>query len=514
MRMLAMPSHRQFAAAAAIGIVAALMQGCNKVFRDEDWEGNSQLNTSWRTPGMDGYESASAFCKLDWSYQNASGWGDLPGSQCGHEGDQSPIHLDLTQIIDNTSETGENQLGPPDWMEGDTKIGITQVPERHAWTFDVVGGQAGIRWKGKEYNLTNFHIHSPSEHTFDGNDGFGPQRYPAELHLVNTAADGSTLMVAVFYVIDKPDVELARLAYDIGAVHQGDIPINSTIKQTINNPYQWPLVRYGIETYYTYEGSQTTPPCETGVTWMVMKQTRMMDQWQLSQFRGALQSSSCDSLPSSHRWVDNAHANPQGDPPNCNAEPRNAYVGDYTSATSNNWEYSQNNNNLPNCNPTTSRTHCPLLSRIPGLSLILPCAFTSQHQSWLLYPKWNRSAAAGENNRPLQPIGDRKVYMYLYPTPVSLQIIETIFIISVSYAIFSIYFDQREKHAVRDKSRREWLNSIGVELPTDLVNRLVRVDARDAARARAAEAEAARAPADAGNAVAPNDAGAAAPLLG
>lgn len=71
---------------------------------------------------------------------------------------------------------------------------------------------------------------------------------------------------------------------------------------------------------------------------------------------------------------------------------------------------------------------------------------------------------------------------------------------------------------MRDKSRREWLNSIGVELPTDLVNRLVSVDARDAARARAAEAEAAReaarAPAVAGNAVAPNDAGAAAPLLG
>lgn len=418
------PLQRRTVAAAVLGAVATMMQGCNETVRPMDVHGTSQLNTSWRVPGEAGYEEASDFCKLPWSYSDTSAWKDIAGSQCGHEGDQSPIHIDYNYAHyhnDNSSKVwdmpwgaqwgqpdDENTLGPPQWFEGDVKLGVQQTPDKHEWTFDIIGGVAGITFKGKNYTLTNFHLHSPAEHTIK--DEYGNEiRYPAEMHFVNTAADGEILVVALFYVIDKTDFELSRLAFDIGAVRQGDIPINSTDKMLINNPYHWPLTRYNINTYYTYTGSLTTPPCSTGVTWMVFKQTRMMNLYQLSQYRGAIQSASCDSMPSSGRWI----------------------------------------------NETTGHEAIP-----PGVT----------------DPKWNISVNAAENNRPTQPLGGRTVYTYTTPTPISLYTIEIIFVTTISWMLFAIRKDRIFKHALRDKSRREWLNSCGLPLPDDLARRLVVVD--------------------------------------
>lgn len=447
---------------------------------------------------MPGYESASDFCKLPWSYNDQASWNDLPGSKCGHVGDQAPIALDTATIKDNTSEEGEYRLRPPQWVEGTEKLGVVQTPDRHEWGFDTIGGQAGITWNGKLYNLTNFHLHSPSEHTLDIQDGAGPQRFPAEMHFVNTASDGEILVVALLYTVGilatDTDEELAKLAYDIGAVRQGDIPINNTVKQIVNNPYHWPLTRYHINTYYTYQGSLTTPPCQTGVTWMVMKQTRTMNEFQLSQYRGAMQSASCDSLPSSQRWVDPHHGNDRGAPPNCNGAVRK-YAPNATNPANadGSWHVvpgaddSYNNEGLPNCNPTPTREHCSLLAQIPVLGGWLPkvpfCTFAAQHQSWMPYAKWNYSSACGENNRDLQPRHDRPVYAYVTPTPMSLQILETIFVITVSYIFWSIYWDRVKKQLIIDRSLKEWYLQIGRELPQATKDRIDRADARDVAEA-------------------------------
>lgn len=322
-------------------------------------------------------------------------------------------------------------------------------------------------------------------------DGLGPQRYPAEMHFVNTAADGQILVVAQLYFIDKPDEELAELTYNLGAIHQGDIPINNTAKQVINNPYHWPLTRYGIDSYYTYTGSLTTPPCSTDVTWVVMKQTRMMNDFQLSQFRGAMQSASCDSLPSSNRWVNDN--NDKGAPPIGNMDPENITV-------------------LAQCGPWC---------RIPGSQLIDSKCGSCPLPPWMTVVKWNISVNAGENNRPLQPLGDRQVWSYTTPTPMSLQIVQAIFVVAVTWIVISIYQDQIFKKGERDKSQRLWLTECGLPLPDKLAARLVIVDARDASAAAAGGAApaaapvAAREPTPSSNViVAPADAGLSQPLLG
>lgn len=121
---------------------------------------------------------------------------------------------------------------------------------------------------GTTYDLLQFHFHTPSEHTVDGN------AYPAEVHFVHAAEDGSLAVIGVFIEDGAASDALAPFWDDLSAIEDApveDIDVDALLP--------------GDKTYYTYNGSLTTPPCSEIVTWLVMQSPITMSTEQLDALR-------------------------------------------------------------------------------------------------------------------------------------------------------------------------------------------------------------------------------------
>ena len=79
-------------------------------------------------------------------------------------------------------------------------------------TVEVVmeGKGAKTTISGKEFELKQFHFHSPSEHTVDG------EHFPLEMHMVHEAADASIAVLAVHFQLSEngETTELVKTVMD------------------------------------------------------------------------------------------------------------------------------------------------------------------------------------------------------------------------------------------------------------------------------------------------------------
>ena len=110
---------------------------------------------------------------------------------------------------------------------------------------------ANATFNGEEYQLLEFHFHSHSENTFDG------EHRDVEVHFVHKHVNSDAKLVCAFFVnkelSDHFDKE--RVIFD-NAFH-GDEYISLTIPKR------------DLETYYYTAGSLTTPPYTSNVAWLV-----------------------------------------------------------------------------------------------------------------------------------------------------------------------------------------------------------------------------------------------------
>lgn len=176
----------------------------------------------------------------DWSYDGDSGpeqWADLSYRFSACDGSQqSPI--DLT----DASSTDD---GPTLETSYSTAEG-TVVDTEHSIQVNTTDGT--LTYDGTTYDLLQFHAHMPSEHTVDGRD------YAGELHLVHRAGDEELAVLGVL-VEEGSD---AHPAFD-GWIQQTDTTISLNPGQLLPDE----------RSFYTYEGSLTTPPCSEIVRWIV-----------------------------------------------------------------------------------------------------------------------------------------------------------------------------------------------------------------------------------------------------
>lgn len=191
--------------------------------------------TSQSVPDADGDEDGA------WSYEGETGpehWATLSPAYSDCDGSrQSPI--DLTN-----ASPADRPFFQPNYGPAEAEV----VDTGHAIQVNTTGGTLTL---GETiYDLQQFHIHTPSEHTVDGT------RYAAEIHLVHENDEGQTAVLALF--VEEGDARNPALDDWI----QGSETTLATYDASALLPER--------RSYFYYEGSLTTPPCTENVRWVVL----------------------------------------------------------------------------------------------------------------------------------------------------------------------------------------------------------------------------------------------------
>jgi len=201
-----------------------------------------------------------------WSYQGEEGpahWGEISEDfqMCGDGRNQSPINL--TDEVD--AELPELVF---DYDSSPNRV----INNGHTIQVDIEPGSfLRIPARGLNFELKQFHFHSPSEHTIDG------QSYAMELHLVHAAENGALAVVGVMIGEGRENSVLRKL--------KGLMPENAGQSNEVSVGIEETDLLPSTVDYYYYNGSLTTPPCSEGVTWLVLKASIEASAGQIALFK-------------------------------------------------------------------------------------------------------------------------------------------------------------------------------------------------------------------------------------
>lgn len=131
-----------------------------------------------------------------------------------------------------------------------------------------------LNWQDKDYQLVQFHFHTPSENQLDG------QVFPLELHFVNQATDGSLAVIGVFFKVGAANAAIEKILSQVPTA-EGDVQDFEQQGMAFPAETLLPLDHH----FYVFQGSLTTPPCSEPVQWFVMKQPIELSSEQLARFK-------------------------------------------------------------------------------------------------------------------------------------------------------------------------------------------------------------------------------------
>jgi len=225
-----------------------------------------------------------------------------------------------------------NIIEPANWGEYDAKCDGSSQSPIDIVTADVVEGDASIDFvydgtvasatnnghavtvspttraiyvEGKKYTLAQFHFHTLSEHTVNG------QHYDMEMHLVHAdeawlAGDtegGKLAVIGVFIKAGDENKTLEEIFehlphYDHATSH------GETISADLSaNFYKLLPTGRNSGDVYSYSGSLTTPTCNEVVSWFVLAKPIQMSHEQIEGYRDLYENESDHSRFDTNRPV-------------------------------------------------------------------------------------------------------------------------------------------------------------------------------------------------------------------
>lgn len=149
------------------------------------------------------------------------------------------------------------------------------------------GGQATIA--GRSFELKQFHLHSPSEHTLNG------ENFPIELHFVHKAQDGRLAVIAVFFKEGTENAAFQAILDDVKANEEVAVASGLSLNVAELLPAN--------KSYYHYLGSLTTPPLTENVEWYVMANPVEVSAEQIAAFNEYYQGNNRAVQPLGERSV-------------------------------------------------------------------------------------------------------------------------------------------------------------------------------------------------------------------
>lgn len=201
-----------------------------------------------------------------WSYEGKTGplvWSKLDRTYeaCSKGHEQSPLDVRGARLNSSLKPLEFHYIAGP----------ITLMNTGNGIVARVDPGSTLVA-NGVRYNLVELDFHHPSEHAVKG------KLSDMEVDLVHRSDDGKMAIVAVRLNQDRgfPNALLASI-FD----HLPATPGTSTkIADMVNAGGLLPVDRG----YWTYVGSELTPPCSEGVRWYVFEEDLSMSRTQLDAF--------------------------------------------------------------------------------------------------------------------------------------------------------------------------------------------------------------------------------------
>lgn len=218
----------------------------------------------------------------EWGYDGETGpehWGDLsPEYVLANIGrHQSPIDISKSQ---------PTPLPEIKFSYGPSKIDL--VYNGHT-VEEVEDHLSSVKVDGKSYILQQFHFHSPSEHTVNG------QHFDMEMHLVHKSDDGEIAVVGVLITEGADNAAFDLVWNYLPSPENRERKEGATVDAAT-------LLPAGHD-YFRYTGSFTTPPCTEDVLWMVLKSPVELSADQIKTFREIINGNNRPVQPLNDRTV-------------------------------------------------------------------------------------------------------------------------------------------------------------------------------------------------------------------
>jgi len=230
-------------------------------------------------PSVATQETAS---EAHWGYGAENGpefWEGFGFPTCGEGTSQSPINVETADAGATDANYGLSKVrfsyaGP---------VPVSVINNGHSIQANLDGVRS-IEVGGVTSTLNQFHFHTQSEHTVNG------QHAAMEMHFVHTAADGTLTVMGVFIDEGPANRELEKFWNDLPE-EEGDGPE----LRAFNLMH---IVPNGRLSTYRYSGSLTTPGCDEGVNWILMEERITLSSQQIEEFREIF---SGDEFPAGNR---------------------------------------------------------------------------------------------------------------------------------------------------------------------------------------------------------------------
>ncbi|MCX6125365.1 MAG: carbonic anhydrase family protein [Proteobacteria bacterium] len=232
-----------------------------------DQMANSPALLGKRTPELTGlFKEMRGFsvdsANQEWSYRENSGpshWAALkPGYSLCELGDhQSPIDIPKRKL--NSADYFQENYQP--------EVGATYKDRNNMST--KFKGASNILFEGTKFLLNSLEAHTPSEHLVNG---YG---YPMEIQITHREASGRLAIVAIMVEKGKENTEFSKF------LNAGTGSTSNAETQEFDMRGLLPKDRLA----WKYSGSQTSPPCAEGVTWLVMSTPIELSEKQIVRFR-------------------------------------------------------------------------------------------------------------------------------------------------------------------------------------------------------------------------------------
>jgi len=214
---------------------------------------------------------------------------------------QSPIDIMTTKSVDVSSDLSWTKLN----MQWNDVSGLSILNNGH--TVVVNGAMGTTTLYNVTYNIVQFHFHHMSETLVDG------LPYPLEVHIVHQqAGQNKLLVIGVLFAISETENQWLRsLSWSSLPLRDRTVALN-----TVNPSGALPK----SHSYYSYDGSLTTPPCTGGVQWIVMTNTVPIHRLQVDQFTTIFPGNSRPVMPLNGRVVYRNGFAPKICAPGCSTE--------------------------------------------------------------------------------------------------------------------------------------------------------------------------------------------------